>query len=162
MRFVATLYVSTVRILLSRTSTSGADHECTTDGEVRLVGGENGANPTEGRVEVCYNGQWGTVCDDNWGPPDAKVVCRQLGLPTECKSNNRKYRYSINDIISDADALYAYGGGSGLIHFAGFRCLGTESHLVNCSVDFSGLEVVHCRHREDAGVRCPSGELKSN
>ena len=52
---------------------------------MRLVG-EIGTNVTEGRVEVCYNGQWGTVCDHHWGPPDAKVVCRQLGLPTECKS----------------------------------------------------------------------------
>ena len=59
----------------------------------------------------------------------------------------------------DAEPLYAYGGGSGHIHFAGFRCHGDESHLVNCSVDFFGLAVIHCRHYEDAGVRCPSGEL---
>lgn len=49
-----------------------------TDGDIRLVGG---SDDHEGRVEICKFGHWGTICDDFWGVPDAKVVCRQLGLP---------------------------------------------------------------------------------
>ena len=49
-----------------------------TNGTVRLVGG---FNSYEGRVEICYNNQWGTVCDDSFTNIDAKVVCRQLGYP---------------------------------------------------------------------------------
>lgn len=45
-------------------------------GMVRL---QNGSSPLEGRVEVCYDNDYGTVCDDKWDVLDARVVCAQVG-----------------------------------------------------------------------------------
>ena len=47
------------------------------DGMVRLVGGQN---EREGRVEMCYNGVWGTVCDNGWDEVGANIVCSRLGF----------------------------------------------------------------------------------
>ena len=62
-------------------SSYGAGLCCTTCTEysIRLKGGTS----TEGRVEVCQNSTWGTVCRTAWDTIDARVACRQLGLPTE-------------------------------------------------------------------------------
>ena len=47
------------------------------NGDVRLADGHDSFS---GRVEVCANNSWGTVCDDYWDSNDAKVVCRMLHL----------------------------------------------------------------------------------
>ena len=49
---------------------------CSTDWELRLV---NGGSSLEGRIEVCLNGVWSTICDNSWDDTDAGVVCSQMG-----------------------------------------------------------------------------------
>ena len=55
-------------------------HRPCTDYDLRLVGGQV---PNEGRVEICMDQQWGTICDYSWDDNEARVVCRQLGYPLE-------------------------------------------------------------------------------
>lgn len=107
------------------------------DFDVRLVGGRN---KTEGRVEIFYQGQWGTVCDDIWDLKDATVVCRQLGYPVAIRKST----------------LAEFGRGSGPIHLDNVNCAGDEAMLHQCDAnDFGDND---CGHSEDAGVVC-SGEL---
>lgn len=47
------------------------------DADIRLV---NGADEFEGRIEICFNETWGTICDGLWSTFDANVACRQLGF----------------------------------------------------------------------------------
>ena len=55
-------------------------HAGCTEGEIRLLGGNN---ELEGRVEICLNDEWGTVCDQMWDSADAEVVCQQLNLRSD-------------------------------------------------------------------------------
>ena len=46
------------------------------DGDIRLI---NGSNPLEGRLEICINNAWGTICHDGFSSDEARVACSQLG-----------------------------------------------------------------------------------
>lgn len=100
---------------------------------LRLV---SGATPNEGRLEVFWNGNWGTVCDDYWDLTDASVVCQQLGYPGAllAVTNGR------------------FGSGTGPIWMDNIHCRGSETRLQDCT--FGGFGVHNCVHSEDAGVVC--------
>ena len=101
---------------------------------VRLI---DGSSYNEGRVEVNYNGEWGTVCDDGWDDTDAGVVCRQLGFGSS----------------GTAIGLASFGQGSGQIWLDNVNCSGSESTLARCG--HLGVTITrNCSHNEDAGVRC--------
>ena len=61
-------------------------------GNIRLV---DGHSVREGRLEVCVNRRWGTVCEDQFDNADAFVVCRQLGMSTPSR-----YKYVIATVYS--------------------------------------------------------------
>ena len=100
--------------------------------QVRLVGGNN----FEGRVEVFYEGVWGTICDDNWDIDDAHVVCRMLGFSGAI----------------DAPCCARFGESSGEILLDEVSCSGSESNLAFCS--HTGFGVHDCDRDEDASVIC--------
>ena len=87
-------------------------------------------------MEVYYNYQWGTVCDDGWDDTDASVVCRQLGFG------------SSGTAIGSA----GFNHGSESIWLANVACTGSERTLASCG--HSGVGITHCYHFEEAGVRC--------
>ena len=64
---------------------------------IQLVGGWN---KFEGRVEVCQDGQWKTVCNRGWGDEEAQVVCRQLGFAEDSRSE-LLHKTSIQITVSD-------------------------------------------------------------
>lgn len=95
-----------------------------------------------GRVEVYQNGQWGTICDENWGKEEAEVVCKELGY---------------------SRAMFAYkkahsGEGTGPIFLSNVNCDGTESSIIECAHDGWGV-TGSCTHKDDAGVRCIKSDI---
>lgn len=103
------------------------------DGDMRLADGD-AAN--QGRVEIFYEGQWGTVCDNLWDLMDASVVCRGLGFKN----------------ATEALGGAAFGPGSGPVMLDEVECTGTEPSLANCTS--LGWLRSSCRHNQDAGVIC--------
>ena len=100
---------------------------------VRLAG--DNRPPNAGRLEIYYNGVWGTVCDDYFDNKDAQVACSMLGF--------------------ERSGLYLgnyFGPGSGQIWLDDMRCNGNETSLADCR--HRGWGVRYCGHYEDVSVLC--------
>ena len=59
------------------------------NGDIRLQGGSE----LTGRVEICNNEVWGSVCDGSFDNTDAGVVCGQLGFAPIGKNTIIMYVY---------------------------------------------------------------------
>ena len=66
-------------IIIMHAYTLGRTYDSCQEGELRLRA-NGGTAGIGGRVAVCFDDFWGTVCDDGWDMNDATIVCRQLGL----------------------------------------------------------------------------------
>ena len=100
---------------------------------VRLVGGNS---HKEGRLEVYYNGRWGTVCNTGWDDNNANVVCAQLGYQLSKTSEEFK-------------------AGTGLILLDNVLCSKNDTTLANCGHYGVGI-TVDCDHSKDIGIKCYS------
>ncbi|XP_058890115.1 lysyl oxidase homolog 3B-like isoform X2 [Acipenser ruthenus] len=95
----------------------------------------------EGRIEVFYNEEWGTICDDDFSTENAHVLCRHLGF------------------ISATGWTHSskYGKGAGKIWLDNVQCSGSEKSIADCRS--RGWGNSDCTHDEDAGVICKDERL---
>ena len=113
--------------------TSGCD-----DGDIRLA---DGATETEGRVQVCVDEVWGSVCDNHWDARDARVACRQLGYE------------------SDTALAVGYPSAEITINRDYIECSGEEGSLFECPICSFCRNFNQCFR--EAGVICyPNGTYK--
>ncbi|XP_072345169.1 scavenger receptor cysteine-rich domain-containing protein DMBT1-like [Scyliorhinus torazame] len=112
---------------------------CSEHKELRLV---NGKHRCEGRVEIFYNGIWGTLCSDKVDKRDAEVICKQL----QC-----------GPLVSINYEAWSFGEGSGPIWLDKIDCGSHETTLWQCQSDPWGQH--NCHHREDAGVVCSESNV---
>ncbi|KAM9799939.1 lysyl oxidase homolog 2A-like [Syngnathus typhle] len=134
-RAISSLDLSLLCIMLCTWLLCNAQRESGTPAiQLRLVGAKRKKH--EGRLEVLYNGEWGTVCDDDFSIYAAQVVCRELGfVDAESWTPSAKY-----------------GKGHGRIWLDNVDCNGREKSLAECR--HNGFGVSDCKHSEDVGVVC--------
>lgn len=126
--------------------TSSSDAESS----VRLFG-VSGVNDTEGRVEILYDGKWGTVCEDAfWGLNAGQTVCRELGFTIE----------RVNQVNIHPSGSYAGLSGNRPIWLGRLTCTSTSDALGGCGrLDAAIGSTIHCRSHglnsaDDAAVNC--------
>jgi deleted-in-malignant-brain-tumors protein 1 len=108
---------------------------------VRLADSPLGSHA--GRVEVKYNGRWGTVCDDGWSSFDARVVCNMLNFTSY--------------VCAVSSATTVFGQGTGPVWLTNLRCSFYDTHLDQCDVVPQNINP--CQHYEDAALICQDNTI---
>ena len=128
------------------------------DGTIRTVGG-----PSEliGRVEVCVNTTWGTICGDNWSDTNALVFCRQLGHSPYGIISEKIISSLLNIFyINWVGAIAGKGGfpvsDQRMSHMENVSCTGSEKSLLQCSYSTVSSP---CSPDNVAGIICQGMEV---
>ena len=123
---------------------------------MRLSGGDI---EQEGRVEVCVNGVWGSICDFGWDKTDAHIICKQLGYAELGKLNVISYCYMHKFIMLEPMAYIGstFGEAKGPVIYSDVQCEGWQNNLRDCKK--LQYENVTCPHYTVAGVMCSNGDV---
>ena len=114
-----------------------------------ITGVDNGRSYTQGYVQIQYNGEWGSICDDDFNRNNngANVVCKMMGFLYGTYSSTYKQ-------VSIATARKAGEN----MHLDNVVCNGNEMSIDQCAHNGWGEE--NCDHSEAVGVRCWHGKFK--
>ncbi|SCO69519.1 LCCL domain-containing protein, putative [Plasmodium vivax] len=129
----------------------GSNTELVTDGMIRLVDA-TGAPTTNGigRLEMFYNGSFGSVCSEGWVKEGEKIACRELGY-TGLKGNGFSHHLCTN--IAGENLC---GHDADKINAVNVKCKGDEKSLQSCPHETH--EDIYCSHDEDLIIGCSGGE----
>ena len=125
-----------------------------------------GATPYAGRLEICHNGQWATVCNNHFTSVSASVICKQLlgenaskliNLALSLICTGQSVMLIFFSIVGAVESLYTqhFGQGSSSSILDDLVCTGTESSISQCTYtvvrDFSAAG---CYHSHDVQMIC--------
>jgi len=120
---------------------------------------------TRGRVDICYNGSYESVCSDIWKEEEASVICQQLGFSQYGESIHYDAYHSpylaLRMYVTTVESIATSGSPSPgadvnvSIYLDNIVCRGDELTLLMCGHNPVGEH--NCDHTEDAGVRCQGG-----
>ena len=123
-----------------------------------------------GRVEICNNQTFGTICDDFWNELDAAVVCRQLNFSTAGRYGEEREEWGggyllrgklLSHQITSSGAVEVphsyFGAGNGKIILDNVKCVGTEASVLECQ--HSPIGTHNCSPNEVAGVICGGKQM---
>ena len=131
--------------------------------KVRLMNGTKVSTTVgRGRVEICYNNTFNTICDDLWDDLDARVVCNQLGFDGKGKNEHQSIIYCNVFRALDHVALRgnvqtfrdSFGKGNNSILLDDVMCSGNEPSVLNCTSNGFFQHDCNMNHTEDAAVLC--------
>ncbi len=124
---------------------------------MRLTNSTDTATTRAGRLEVCINNAWGTVCDDRFDSLDATVACDQLeGFNTSGLFRSLFSSYFIF-LSSDSEFLDrgSHEQGSGPVFLSVLFCDGDESSLLECPTSQNQPPgTFSCQHSQDVAIKC--------